>query len=348
MSNQIQDIISKRDDYRIKIFNLFYTTAKICKQFISQKCIRKIKQSKDKANSLGDSMDEVSLKLKLATDYKKNEKALEAIKDIKSTHLKALALHFILEIKQFNIEKQLEFFNKEFSGDYQTALNQLKEDLKNKDSIVAIYKRKFESHARYLQFLEQCDKIMGVVSNKLGKSKSRRQQKKEKLKLKKQNQQQKSSEVQQSKSQQDGEQIAEKEEQNDQNENQLKEQQTNEQKKQNNGENKQQKQSQKEIKQKSIQQKYDKLASKYRNDTPKERTEFKKKGKERKQQLKQEKFEKRQKTEKQEQENSNTRKNFKQQNLQEIDKLHPSWAARLQQQQQQQNLLQFQGKVTML
>ncbi|KAL4485818.1 hypothetical protein ABPG72_012358 [Tetrahymena utriculariae] len=347
MSNQIQDIISKRDDYRIKIFNLFYATAKICKQFISQKCIRKIKQSKEKAKSLGDTMDEVSLKLKLAADYKKNEKALEAIKDIKSSHLKVLALHFILEVKQFNIEKQLEFLNKEFSGDYQTALTQLKEELKNKDSIVAIYKRKFESHARYLQFLEQCDRVMGVVSNKLEKSKSKRQLKKEKLKLKKQNQQQKPAEEQKSKSEQD-EQKAENEEQNDQNEKKQKEQKNKDEKKQNNGENKQQKQNMKEIKQKSIQQKYDKLASKYKNDTPKERTEFKKKGKERRQQLKQEKYEKRQHIEKQEQEQSNSRKNFKQQNLQEIDKLHPSWAARLQQQQQQQNLLQFQGKVTIL
>ncbi|KAL4466047.1 hypothetical protein ABPG74_004284 [Tetrahymena malaccensis] len=347
MSNQIQDIISKRDDYRIKIFNLFYATAKICKQFISQKCIRKIKQSKEKANSLGDTMDEVSLKLKLATDYKKNEKALEAIKDIKSTHLKALALHFILEVKQFNIEKQLEFFNKEFSGDYQAALNQLKEDLKNKDSIVAIYKRKFESHARYLQFLEQCDRVMGVVSNKLEKSKSRRQQKKEKLKLKKQNQQQKSPEEEKKKAEQN-EEKAEKEQQNDKNEDQQKEQQNKEEKKQNNRENKQQKQNMKEIKQKAIQSKYDKLATKYKNDTPKERTEFKKKGKERRQQLKQEKFEKRQHIEKQEHENPNAKKNFKQQNLQDIDKLHPSWAARLQQQQQQQNLLQFQGKITML
>lgn len=255
---------------------------------------------------------------------------MHALKEIKNISLKGLALFFLAETKEFSLEKFADIFNKDIDAsktevDYTKLIEETKEKLSNKESEESIFKKRFESHARYLQFLESSNKVLGVLSHKLEKSKLKRVDKKEKFKLKQQMNSKKG-------------------------EDHLQPSLLTAEEKQEKAEEKAKRTEEfRALKVASIQKKYEKLHSQTeKNKSHKERTEFKKTGKERKQQLRQEKLEKRQATEAAFVPRQPIG-NFKTENMKNIDQLHPSWAARLQQQQQQSSTLSaFKGTIKML
>ncbi|KRX03090.1 hypothetical protein PPERSA_10171 [Pseudocohnilembus persalinus] len=311
------------------------------------------------------------LEKKSKNRQKNLEKKLNELKNMTPQAQKLVALY--LQTQEINIEitKVDEYLKEHVQEDYQEELNKIQEEVKKspEESFLSYFVQQMKETSKFKNASESLDKTKSYIKKQLDKSKVKREHKKEKFKLKQQNKQKVEGEETAEKADQQEQKPEASEKTAENTENQIESEKPQKQNKQPQIKNEEQEilgkklgllsekltkkikkeemkmkgQTSKKLKNPKQADRLQKWKEKHNmtenpNDTskPSQRTEFKKKGKDLKMQLKN-------------QAKDSKKNHFSQQNNNNktdpaANKLHPSWAAKKELKQKENNIYVFQGE----